>query len=262
MVARPVTSPQRYRGTIEYDGTDFLGYQIQAVGRTVQGELEKSLAQVTGTAIRVDGAGRTDAGVHALGQVIAFNAIWRHTLTDLHRALNATLPHDIVVRDLKIAEDGFHPRFSALSRSYRYTIINQPWPSALQRRYAHHVREPLDVAAMRAASQYLLGSHDFASFGQPPQGEITVREVTQADWLVEGKRFIFDITANAFLYRMVRTIVGTLLQVGMGRLAPTEVEQILAAHDLTRSAAPAPAHGLCLMRVVYPGEDEAGLIQI
>ena len=262
MVARPVTSPQRYRGTIEYDGTDFLGYQIQAVGRTVQGELEKSLAQVTGTAIRVDGAGRTDAGVHALGQVIAFNAIWRHTLTDLHRALNATLPHDIVVRDLKIAEDGFHPRFSALSRSYRYTIINQPWPSALQRRYAHHVREPLDVAAMRAASQYLLGSHDFASFGQPPQGEITVREVTQADWLVEGKRFIFDITANAFLYRMVRTIVGTLLQVGVGRLAPTEVEQILAAHDLTRSAAPAPAHGLCLMRVVYPGEDEAGLIQI
>ena len=262
MVARPVTSPQRYRGTIEYDGTDFLGYQIQAVGRTVQGELEKSLAQVTGTAIRVDGAGRTDAGVHALGQVIAFNAIWRHTLTDLHRALNATLPHDIVVRDLKIVEDGFHPRFSALSRSYRYTIINQPWPSALQRRYAHHVREPLDVAAMRAASQYLLGSHDFASFGQPPQGEITVREVTQADWLVEGKRFIFDITANAFLYRMVRTIVGTLLQVGMGRLAPTEVEQILAAHDLTRSAAPAPAHGLCLMRVVYPGEDEAGLIQI
>jgi tRNA pseudouridine38-40 synthase len=262
MVARPVTSPQRYRGTIEYDGADFLGYQIQAVGRTVQGELEKSLAQVTGAATRVDGAGRTDAGVHALGQVIAFNAIWRHTLTDLHRALNATLPHDIVVRDLKIVEDGFHPRFSALSRSYRYTIINQPWPSALQRRYAHHVREPLDVAAMRAASQYLLGSHDFASFGQPPQGEITVREVTQAEWLVEGARLMFDITANAFLYRMVRTIVGTLLQVGLGRLAPTDVEQILAARDLTRSAAPAPAHGLCLMRVVYPGEDEAGLIQI
>jgi tRNA pseudouridine38-40 synthase len=262
MVARPVTSPQHYRGTIEYDGADFLGYQIQAVGRTVQGELDKSLAQVTGAAIRVDGAGRTDAGVHALGQVIAFNAIWRHTLTDLHRALNATLPHDIVVRDLKIVEDGFHPRFSALSRSYRYTIINQPWPSALQRRYAHHVREPLDVAAMRAASQYLLGSHDFASFGQPPQGEITVREVTQAEWLVEGARLMFDITANAFLYRMVRTIVGTLLQVGLGRLAPTDVEQILAARDLTRSAAPAPAHGLCLMRVVYPGEDEAGLIQI
>jgi tRNA pseudouridine38-40 synthase len=256
MVARPVTSPQRYRGTIEYDGTDFLGYQIQAVGRTVQGELEKSLAQVTGAAIRVDGAGRTDAGVHALGQVIAFNAIWRHTLTDLHRALNATLPHDIVVRDLKIVEDGFHPRFSALSRSYRYTIINQPWPSALQRCYAHHVREPLDVTAMRTASQYLLGSHDFASFGQPPQGEITVREVTQADWLVEGKRLIFDISANAFLYRMVRTIVGTLLQIGAGRLAPADMEQILAARDLTRSAAPAPAHGLCLMRVTYPGENE------
>jgi tRNA pseudouridine38-40 synthase len=249
-----VTTERRYRGTIEYDGTDFWGYQLQATGRTVQGELEKSLAQITGTFVRIDGAGRTDAGVHAVGQVIAFNTAWKHSLADLHRALNATLPRDIIVSDLKIAADDFHPRFSALSRSYRYTIINQTWPSVLQRRYACHVREKLKVEAMRAASRFLLGTHDFASFGHSPQGEITIREVTQAEWTTDGVCLMFDVTANAFLYRMVRTIVGTLLQVGMGRLTPNEIEPILAAHDLRRSAAPAPAHGLCLRRVTYPGE--------
>jgi tRNA pseudouridine38-40 synthase len=250
-----VTQLRRYRAVVEYDGTDFLGYQIQATGRTVQGELERALQQVTGLAARVDGSGRTDAGVHALGQVVAFNVTWKHTLTDLHRALNATLPRDVVISDLKIADDKFHPRFSALSRSYRYTVINQPWPNALERRYAYHVRDSLDVAAMRQASRCLLGSHDFASFGKPPQGEITVRQVMQADWLVAGTRLAFDITANAFLYHMVRFLVGTLIQVGLGRLNADEVQQILAVRDLTRAAAPAPPHGLCLMRVTYPGED-------
>jgi tRNA pseudouridine38-40 synthase len=249
-----MTPQRRYRATVEYDGTDFLGYQIQARGRTVQGEIEKSLEKVTRSAIRIDGAGRTDTGVHAVGQVIAFNLAWKHALVDLHRALNATLPRDIVVSDLKITDDDFHPRFSALSRSYRYTIINQPWPSVLQRRYAHHVRETLNVEEMREASRFLLGSHDFASFGKPTQGEITVREVIQAGWTVDSARLNFDITANAFLYRMVRTIVGTLTEVGLGRLAVDEMKHILEARDLTRSAAPAPAHGLCLMWVTYPGE--------
>jgi tRNA pseudouridine38-40 synthase len=249
-----VTPQRRYRATVEYDGTDFLGYQIQATGRTVQGEIEKSLEKVAGLAIRIDGAGRTDTGVHAVGQVIAFNLAWKHALADLHRALNATLPRDIVISDLKTTDDDFHPRFSALSRSYRYTIINQPWPSVLQRRYAHHVREELNVEEMREASRFLLGSHDFASFGKPTQGEITVRQVMQAEWSVDGDQLIFGITANAFLYRMVRTIVGTLIEVGLGRLVVDEVKHILEARDLTRSAVPAPAHGLCLMRVTYPGE--------
>ncbi len=244
----------RYRAIVEYDGTDFLGYQIQATGRTVQGEIEKSLREATQTEIRIDGAGRTDTGVHATGQVIAFNATWRHSLEDFHRALNALLPADIVVRDLRESHPNFHPRFAALSRSYRYTIVNQPWPSVLHRRYAYHVREGLDLAAMSVAGRYLLGSHDFASFGKPPQGENRVREVTQVECSRAGSFIFFDISANAFLYRMVRTIVGTLIQVGLGRLAAPQIQTILQARDLTRSAPPAPAHGLCLVRVVYPEE--------
>ena len=243
---------RRYRALVEYDGTDFLGYQIQAQGRTVQGEIEKALGKVTQSKIRIDGAGRTDAGVHATGQVIAFNTIWRHSVEDLHRALNATLPPDIIVSDLKITDKAFHPRFDALSRTYQYTIINQAWPSVLYRRSMYHLRKRLNVTAMHQASRFLLGSHDFASFGKPPQGEITVRRVTQADWIVDDNRLIFEITANAFLYRMVRTIVGTLIQVGLGELAAEQVKTIIEAQDLTRSAPPAPPHGLCLVRVTYP----------
>lgn len=243
----------RYRAIIEYDGTDFLGYQIQAKGRTVQGELERCIKQVTQTAVRVDGAGRTDAGVHATGQVIAFNVAWRHTLADLHRALNAVTPPDIVISRLKTTNPKFHPRFSAASRTYHYQIVNQKWPAVLQRRYAYHVSTPLDIGAMNEAAQLLVGPHNFASFGKPPQGDNTVRNVTQASWSTkDNNQLIFTITANAFLYRMVRTIVETLVQVGLGRLAINDISDILTAQDLTRSAPPAPARGLCLVRVTYP----------
>ena len=244
---------RRFRATVEYDGTDFLGYQIQAEGRTVQGEIEKSLEQVAQTVIRIDGAGRTDAGVHATGQVVAFNSNWRHSLEDLHRALNATLPHDIVVSKLTITDSAFHPRFGATSRSYEYKIINQPWPSVLQRRYAYHVKKLLNVDAMNQASRYLLGQQDFASFGKPPQGVSTVRNIAQAEWRVADSNYlVFNITANAFLYRMVRTIAGTLVEVGLEHLLPDDVKQIIEARDLTQSAPPAPAHGLCLVNVAYP----------
>jgi tRNA pseudouridine38-40 synthase len=250
-----VIPEHRYRALVEYDGTDFLGYQIQAAGRTIQGEIEKVLKTVTQSEVRIDGAGRTDAGVHATGQVIAFNIAWRHSLAELHRALNANLPHDIVISHLEITHGAFHPRFNALSRSYRYMIVNRPWPGVLQRRYAHHVRQALEVAAMREASQFLLGTHDFASFGKPSQGENTVREVKRTEWLVAaGDYLFFEISANAFLYRMVRNIVGTLVQVGLGQLAASEVKNILNARDLSRSAPPAPAHGLCLVGVTYPEE--------
>jgi tRNA pseudouridine38-40 synthase len=247
-----VALEQRYRATVEYDGTDFLGYQVQARGRTVQGEIEKSLKQVTQAEIRIDGAGRTDAGVHATGQVIAFNTIWRHTLEDLQRALNALLPEDIIIRELSITKPSFHPRFEAISRTYYYQIINQPWPAVLLRRYAYHLNRPLDVAAMNQASRLLLGQHDFASFGKPPQGHNTVRTLSEAEWIAKEGQVTFRITANAFLYRMVRTIVGTLAQVGLGHLQIDDVKRILEAKDLTRSAPPVPAHGLCLVSVTYP----------
>jgi tRNA pseudouridine38-40 synthase len=247
-----VATKRRCRATVAYDGTDFLGYQIQAKGRTVQGEIEKCLERVSQAKIRIDGAGRTDAGVHATGQVIAFNLVWRHSLGDLHRAINANLPHDIVINQLTTTSATFHPRFSAVSRTYHYRITNQQWPDVLQRRYTYHVRDKLDVEAMRQASQFFIGSHDFASFGKPPQGNITVRQVMQTDWSLEKNELTFSITANAFLYRMVRKIVGTLVQVGLGRLATNDVKAILDAKDLTQSASPAPAHGLCLVKVAYP----------
>ena len=245
-------SQLRYRATVEYDGTDFLGYQYQKVGRTVQGEIEKSLNRLTQSQIRIIGAGRTDAGVHATGQVIAFDLSWKHPLSDLHRALNATLPPDVIVQELEIVRKDFHPRFDAVSRSYRYTVINQPWPSVLQRRYAHHVKDDLDIRAMNEACEFLIGSHDFASFGKPPQGHNTTRHVMRAKWSAEGRQLEFDITANAFLYHMVRKIVGTLLQVGLGHLQSGDLKNILEVHDLTRAAEPAPAHGLCLVKVTYP----------
>ena len=243
---------RRYCALLEYDGTDFFGYQIQAQERTVQGEIEKTVKKITGVDIRVDGAGRTDAGVHATGQVIAFNTVWKHSLADLHRALNATLPPDIVISRLREASQNFHPRFVAISRTYRYTIVQQPWPSVMDRRNTYHVRNRLDVAAMQRASRFLLGAHNFASFGKPPQGNNTVREIIEASWSKLGNRLIFEITANAFLYRMVRNIVGTVLEVGSGRLAPNKIKEILNACDLRRSASPAPAHGLCLVKVSYP----------
>jgi tRNA pseudouridine38-40 synthase len=250
----------RYRATVEYFGTDFHGFQVQAQGRTVQGELETAIERVTQTQVRVLGAGRTDAGVHASGQVIAFDVAWRHTTQALHRALNAVLPVDVAIRQLTTTRPTFHPRFDAKCRRYRYAVLNQPIRSPLWARYAYHVSEPLNVEAMREASRWLIGSHDFAAFGKPTYGESTVRHVMQAEWFVEhlkgieGKFLTFEITANAFLYRMVRNVVGTLLRVGRGGLTPVEVPALLEARDRAAVGPPAPACGLYLVEVEY-GDD-------
>lgn len=242
---------QRYRATVEYDGHDYLGFQIQARGRTIQGELEKALERVVQQSVRVLGAGRTDAGVHATGQVIAFECAWRHSISDLQRALNAVLPVDIAVRELAPAPADFHPRFDAVWRCYEYTIVNQPVRSPRWQRYAWHVPDRLDLAAMESASQFLVGTHDFAAFGKPTQGESTLRQVLQVGWRSEGSRLIFGITANAFLYHMVRNIVGTLVRVGRGELLPEVVAALLEAGESAAAGPPAPACGLCLVRVEY-----------
>jgi tRNA pseudouridine38-40 synthase len=244
-------SIQKLMAVVEYDGTDYLGFQVQAQGATIQGEIERVLAAVTQEEIRVIGAGRTDAGVHAQGQVVAFNTAWRHPVEELQRALNAVLPKDIAVRELRPVAEGFHPRFDAVSREYRYTIFNRPLRSPLARRFAHHFPRPLDVAAMNEAAGVLVGSHDFAAFGRAPQGDNTVREVYQAQWTKEEPFVYFDIVANAFLYRMVRSLVGTLLLVGTGELSPAGFEEILRSADRSRAGQVALAHGLCLMKVNY-----------
>jgi tRNA pseudouridine38-40 synthase len=218
----------------------------------VQGALEDVLLRLTGQPTRIRYAGRTDAGVHAQGQVIAADVRWRHSLTDLERAWNALLPANIVVRALaRVTDPSFHPRFSARSRVYRYAVWTAPWRSPLHGRYSHHESRPLDVERMNLAAALLVGSHDFASFGQPTQGVSTVREVMQAGWQATGYTLHFEIEANAFLRRMVRTIVGTLLEVGKGQRSVESLSEVLAAQDRSLAAPPAPACGLCLVEVKY-----------
>ncbi len=248
---QPAANAQKLMAVVEYDGTGYHGFQVQAQGATIQGEIESALAAVTQEEIRIVGAGRTDAGVHARGQVVAFTTAWRHPVEELQRALNAVLPQDIAVRRLEGVAAGFHPRFDAASREYRYTILNQPLRSPLARRFAYHYPHPLDAAAMNQAAGALVGSHDFASFGRAPQGDNTVREVHLAQCASEKPFVHFDIVANAFLYRMVRSLVGTLLLVGTGELSPAGFEDILRSADRSRAGQVVPAQGLCLMKVNY-----------
>ncbi|MDM8519642.1 tRNA pseudouridine(38-40) synthase TruA [Anaerolineales bacterium HSG6] len=244
---------ERYCAVIEYDGTLFHGYQIQPDVRTVQGSIEKTLTKIMKVFTRVSVAGRTDAGVHATGQVIAFDAVWRHSTDDLRRALNSVLPHDIFVKKLVTVLPDFSPRYAAIQRSYRYVIVNDTSFSVFERFYSHYIRSKLNLALMREASTHLIGTYDFSSFGKPPQiGGHAVRRIMAINWFAKNNKIFFDITANAFLYHMVRNIVGTLVLVGLNRLIPDDVRKILLAKDLKYSGPTAPAQGLYLMKVVYP----------
>ncbi|MCZ7544022.1 MAG: tRNA pseudouridine(38-40) synthase TruA [Anaerolineae bacterium] len=245
-------APRRYRATVAYDGAGYQGFQRQAPGTpTIQGAIEGALRRVAGQDITIMGAGRTDTGVHATGQVIAWDMAWRHAADDLLRAVNANLPCDIALQALEETRADFHPRFDAQSRTYQYDIDNAPVRHPLYTRTAWHVGRPLDGLAMQAAAQHLLGEHDFAAFGRPPQGENTVRTVMRAAWAHDGRTFRFTIEANAFLQRMVRSLVGTMVEVGAGSISPVTFADILASADRARAAAPAPPHGLCLVSVHY-----------
>lgn len=243
----------RFKAVIEYDGTDFHGFQRQASGRTVQGEIEAALARMNaGRAVTVYGAGRTDSGVHARGQVVAFDLAWRHGTRVLLRALNANLARDVAARAVEQVADGFHPRFAARSRRYEYRIYNARIRSPAYERAAWHVWPPLDVDAMRAAARALVGEHDFASFGAAPDGKSnTVRTVYRAQWDVTEPLVVFEIAANAFLYHMVRSIVGSLRQVGHGELSQEQFTQRLAAADRSQAGPLAPPNGLTLVEVIF-----------
>lgn len=254
----------RVRAVVAYDGTDYSGFQRQADVPTVQETLESALAEIAQESVTVLAAGRTDAGVHAVGQVIAFDTSWRHEVRDLQRGMNAVLPPDIAVRELREAARDFHPRFDARRRHYRYRVYNAPVRSPIGRRYRLHVPYPLDAAAMDQAAQSLVGEHDFATFGRPPQGEVTVRQVFSAGWRSQwadrglfgtsrdpGHHLVFDIEANAFLYRMVRSVVGTLLEVGQGRMTMDDFGGAFASCERDRAGKTAAPHGLCLVNVDY-----------
>jgi tRNA pseudouridine38-40 synthase len=254
---------------VEYDGTRFAGFQRQAPdkGPTVQGAIEAAISRVAGTDIGIKAAGRTDSGVHATGQVVNFHVSERLDEAGWQRALNALLPADVSVRaTCRVAPD-FHARWSALARSYRYLILCDTCRAPLRERFVWRVAHRLDVAAMDASAQLLLGEHDFGSFGSAPQDRNTgnghrghtVRVMLAAScrW-VPGEQSAIDIiecrfTANAFLAGMVRRLVGTLVLVGEGRIGIADFQHILAAAEKSHLGVAAPARGLCLTGVEYPG---------
>jgi len=249
----PRRCPDDYRvvAIVEYDGTEYFGFQIQRRVKTIQGEIEQALAEITRHETRIVGAGRTDSGVHARGQVVHFAPTWDRPLSDLQRALNAVLPRDIAVVGLKEGEPGFHARYSAHSREYRYTILNRPVRSPLALRYAHHCAKRLDVQAMDGACASLVGTHDFLAFGWPPRGDNTVRTVLRAACARAGEFVRVDIEGDAFLRRMVRRIVGNLMLVGLGNLSVRAFADLLSLGHRRTPATQAPASGLCLMTVNY-----------
>jgi len=242
------------RFTLEYDGTDFEGWQSQPEGhRTVQDTLEAALRSVTGERVRLVAAGRTDAGVHAEGQVAGAKLETSMACAELQRALNTVLPRDLAVVRIEEQPDGFHAQHQARSKLYRYRIWNGSWPSPLRDRRSHWLRTPLDVAAMGQAAHGFEGRHDFASL-QTSGSE--VRDTVRTLYRVEvagspGGEICVDVEGSGFLRHMVRNLVGILLEVGRGRLEPASVPTLLAARDRGAAPAAAPARGLTLVRVDY-----------
>ena len=239
---------------VEYDGSNFCGFQAQAARRTVQGEIEAALRRITQASVRVAGAGRTDSRVHALGQVVSFTSHTRLATADLERALNAVLPADVTVLRCVEVGAGFHARYSARSREYVYVIVNRRQRPALCRHYAYHVPLPLDEVAMDAACRLLVGRHDYASFSGAGRQKGTVRTVLHAACRRDGERVCVEIAADAFLPHMVRNIVGTLVWLGTGKLDLPAFARILSGGKRSLAGPTAPPQGLYLARVNYGNE--------
>ncbi len=245
------------RFTLAYDGAEFFGWQWQTGMRTVQQVLEQAIQQVTGETLRVVAAGRTDAGVHALGQVVSFAT--ESTLTNevMLRAINANLPRDVCLLEVLSAPEGFHAIDDANGKRYRYLIQDGLTREVFARRYAWRVWQTLDAAAMHSAAQGLLGRHDFGAFqnvGSPRVSTIrTVRDITvDRSRLLDGERIVIEVEADGFLYNMVRNIVGSLVEVGKGKRPVAWPAEVLAGRDRTLAGMCAPAHGLYLLKVYYP----------
>jgi tRNA pseudouridine38-40 synthase len=241
----------RYRARVQYDGTDFAGFQAQAGRRTVQGELERALARISGgSPVRVEGAGRTDAGVHAAGQVIAFTYAGRLGPTELGTALAGLLPADIAVGRLSQVPPGYRPRYEAVQREYRYSIWNGP-PSPLRERYALGVRERLDTAAMAAAAERLDGRHDFTAFGGG--GRQPIRTLHRVRIRRHGRMITVEVVGRAFLRQMVRRLVAALIRVGRGQATADDVSAALRERRPAFNGEVVPPTGLCLWRVTLAG---------
>ncbi|MBY0089001.1 tRNA pseudouridine(38-40) synthase TruA [Brevibacillus brevis] len=243
---------KRLRCVLAYDGTDFSGFQVQPDQVTVQGEIEAALNRITGEDIQVFGSGRTDAGVHARGQVIHFDTSSNIPMDKWRFVLNNQLPDSIVIRTVEEVDASFHARFDVQVKEYRYCIDNNPVADVFRHRYSDHVRFPLDVDAMQQAAHYLVGEHDFTSFCSAKTFvEDKVRTVYGLTVEKIGDEVWVTCRGNGFLYNMVRIIVGTLVEVGQGKRSPAELREILAACDREKAGKTAPAKGLTMWEVVY-----------
>ncbi len=262
---------ERYQVILAYDGSHYKGFQRQAKARSVQGTVEDALRKLNWSGKSILAAGRTDTGVHALGQVIAFDLDWKHSHQELQTALNSYLPSDIVAKQVRQVCASFHPRFAASWRRYLYRIYCQPIRQPMLEPYAWRVWPAVDLAALQAAAEPLTGTHDFGAFGTPPQsGGNTIRVVLQAGWKQEQMYLIFEITAQAFLYHMVRRMVFMQVAIAQAKLSHDELRLALqTGRDLTRRNVEsssrlihglAPARGLVLAEVYYPPE-ALGLVE-
>ncbi len=237
---------------LEYDGCSFHGWEKQKGLRTIQGTIESAIGELRGEPVKVSASGRTDAGVHALGQVAAFRLATRLSPDELKRALNAYLPPDMAIRSLRKVPASFHPRYSARKKHYRYRLLLGEERAPLRRRFVHRVKGNLELEQMRKAADYLTGEHDFAAFcTEAFRANSTVRRLYRLEVRKKADEVWIDLVADGFLYNMARAIVGTLLEVGRGKLSPTAVRMILASRDRRQAGPTAPAKGLCLVRVSY-----------
>ena len=238
--------------TVEYDGTHYHGWQVQASGETVQSVLETAVSTLVGRPTRVIGSGRTDAGVHALGQVANFKSDKELHPYRVHRALNALTPEDVTIRSVEIVPDSFHARRHGRSRVYEYRILNRPSPSPFHLKFAWHVHDRLDIAAMREAITCLQGEHDFSSFRAAGcDAAHPVRTIYHASLSSRDELIVFSVEATAFLRHMVRNLTGTLIEVGRRQRTPQSFAELLESRDRTQAGVKAPARGLFLIEVKY-----------
>ena len=245
----------RFAMGIEYDGSEFLGWQIQKQEPTVQACVEKALARVANENVRVHCCGRTDTGVHALCQVIHFDSLAERTERSWVMGVNRYLPRGISVLWFRAVDDEFHARFSAFARSYRYRILNRPIRPALGAQYTSWCRKPLDAEVMHTAAQVLLGEHDFSAFrASACQARHPVREVQQIEVSRKAQEVQLEITANGFLYHMVRNIAGSLMAIGTGAKPVVWIEELLSSRDRTQAAATAAPEGLYFVGARYPDQ--------
>ena len=252
--------PRRFKAVVSYDGTAYDGWQIQPAQQTVQQSIESAIEQITQEKVHVHGSGRTDAGVHASGQVLHFDAETLLPVAQLHKGINAVLPTDIRFNSIHEVSNDFHARFNAIGKEYRYHIWNGPIVPPFISGYRTQIRQSLDIERMRDGAEHFVGEHDFASFTANPNREVenTVRRIDRLQIFAQEEDIAIVVVGSGFLYKMVRTITGYLLLVGQGKLEPEDFFRIQGAKERSKDIPTAPATGLFLWRVFYP-EDGAGI---